>query len=731
MAPPNTSKNGSKKQKGFTDLCNNFVEACAEMNLDNQDPVSELITQLRSSSENQQGLSDSDMVAIKVVNLLLPANVKIEKIRSGVRLNSYEIDKQNQYSRRENLRITGIGETEHEDVFNKFKELCNAMNVNIEKNDIVSCHRIGKEPTAGKLRSIIVRFFSRDLKYKIMSNKKVLKGKLDYKDIFINEDLTMLRLKMLNMVKKHDNVKSVFTRDGKINCFLRNGRKKIIENPDDLFEGCAGGCENISSCSSQDSIRNENVSHSSVQNKIVNGNSICLLNSALSENSKELSLSNVSNENISGNVVLNPSCSFNSVCSSICSEDVKNQSHYSVSNKNHTCNSNLALHSSYSFNSESSCSVNLKNSKDVISSIKVLSLNVCGILAKLKAPELEELCSNYDIVCFCETKLDELDVVEIDHFSSCENVLWFVVNQLFDVPVLFGTVYIPPVNSIYSSIDIFDVIEDDLITFITEKDYKVCLIGDFNAHTGTKPDYIVLDEYICNSMQLDNIPSHDININNLDKFGININRASLDKSVDNYGNRLLQLCKSLELFIANGRLGKDSGIGALTCKEATVVDYCILSPELFTHVCEFKILPFDAMISDVHNGVHIEFMSTNKPNVGIQVNDVNKNGNVTVKPKWDNEKYQSFVDNLNDTEIDNICEKLNVLEVENIDKSVINNLVEDCNIIIRDAADASGLFNIICNNSVSGSRRKNKPNKPWFNRECFVKCKKVSQSQEL
>ncbi|CAC5376004.1 unnamed protein product [Mytilus coruscus] len=149
MAPPNPSKNGSKKQKGFTDLCNNFVEACAEMNLDSQDAVSELITQLRSSSENQQGLSDSDMVAIKVVNLLLPAvsviatkivssstdtqNVKIEKIRLGVRIHSYEIDKQNQYSRRENLRITGIGETEHEDVFNKFKELCNAMNVNIEK----------------------------------------------------------------------------------------------------------------------------------------------------------------------------------------------------------------------------------------------------------------------------------------------------------------------------------------------------------------------------------------------------------------------------------------------------------------------------------------------------------------------------------------------------------------------------------------------------------------------
>jgi hypothetical protein len=37
---------------------------------------------------------------------------------------------------------------------------------------------------------------------------------------------------------------------------------------------------------------------------------------------------------------------------------------------------------------------------------------------------------------------------------------------------------------------------------------------------------------------------------------------NLDFSVNNYGNRLLQLCKSLELLIANGRLGKDQGTGA-------------------------------------------------------------------------------------------------------------------------------------------------------------------------
>jgi hypothetical protein len=31
----------------------------------------------------------------------------------------------------------------------------------------------------------------------------------------------------------------------------------------------------------------------------------------------------------------------------------------------------------------------------------------------------------------------------------------------------------------------------------------------------------------------------------------------------------LQLCKSLELLIANGRLGKDQGTGAWTCKNSS------------------------------------------------------------------------------------------------------------------------------------------------------------------
>jgi hypothetical protein len=45
---------------------------------------------------------------------------------------------------------------------------------------------------------------------------------------------------------------------------------------------------------------------------------------------------------------------------------------------------------------------------------------------------------------------------------------------------LFGVVYIPPDNSIYSNIDMFNDIENTLL----DNDLQACLIGDFNAHTG-------------------------------------------------------------------------------------------------------------------------------------------------------------------------------------------------------------------------------------------------------
>ena len=66
--------------------------------------------------------------------------------------------------------------------------------------------------------------------------KKLLKGNTSYDKVFINEDLTTLRFKLLHCIKSMDLVKSVTTRDGKMHCQMKNGRKEVVENPDDLFK---------------------------------------------------------------------------------------------------------------------------------------------------------------------------------------------------------------------------------------------------------------------------------------------------------------------------------------------------------------------------------------------------------------------------------------------------------------------------------------------------------------
>ena len=54
-----------------------------------------------------------------------------------------------------------------------------------------------------------------------------------------------------------------------------------------------------------------------------------------------------------------------------------------------------------------------------------------------------------------------------------------------------------------------------------------------------------------------------------------------DLQLNNYGKRLLEVCKSFRLCIANGRLGSDRFLGSKTCKGYSVIDFAILSPLLF------------------------------------------------------------------------------------------------------------------------------------------------------
>ena len=105
--------------------------------------------------------------------------------------------------------------------------------------------------------------------------------------------------------------------------------------------------------------------------------------------------------------------------------------------------------------------------------------------------------------------------------NSCsENVLWFTVkNLLFHELVLFGTIYIPPESSSYSNISIFESYENDIVSLNPENNHKICLIGDFNAHTSNAEDLIIepwhgiSNNVVCATSKASDQPAHTRSLN--------------------------------------------------------------------------------------------------------------------------------------------------------------------------------------------------------------------------
>jgi hypothetical protein len=87
---------------------------------------------------------------------------------------------------------------------------------------------------------------------------------------------------------------------------------------------------------------------------------------------------------------------------------------------------------------------------------------------------------------------------------------------------------------------------------------------------------------------------------------IHLHRKSSDKDRCNaYGNKLLNMCKNNNIYIANGRVGNDKNIGKVTSKESnSTVDYFIIASELFPFITEFGIIDFDPFTYQLKDCFH-------------------------------------------------------------------------------------------------------------------------------
>ena len=153
--------------------------------------------------------------------------------------------------------------------------------------------------------------------------------------------------------------------------------------------------------------------------------------------------------------------------------------------------------------------------------------------------------------------------------------------------------YAAPSNSPYLKrldIDPFETIQSEVSEFVGQG--SLCILGDLNARTGSKPDYIPSEDNL-------GITAAQSSLYDTDSVGT-FTKNNLDKVENSYGKKLLKLCSDTPMRILNGRKLGDL-LGYYTCYRpsgSSVVDYALITPDLYDQVPVFSVLPFDPSVSD-------------------------------------------------------------------------------------------------------------------------------------
>ena len=379
---------------------------------------------------------------------------------------------------------------------------------------------------------------------------------------------------------------------------------------------------------------------------------------------------------------------------------------------------------------------------------------------KLRIPDFDLFVNKYDIVGLVETKFDDFDSVDIDGYSffgfhrkKCkrksggvgllvknklaeyikvlnvdnENCLWFTFNGNCWQNTIFCVVYIPPEGSVYSNIDIYSSIENDILN-LNVNDSHICMIGDFNARCGTLSDFIHVDENIA----IDNFDFETnfiLNKQHLENLGVPIIRSSCDNSCNNYGYKLIDVCKSFDIHIANGRCGNDQHIGDFTTVQNSLVDYVIMSSELLSQVTNFDICDFDPLLSDIHKAISFSVRNPDASDFSHRIHRSYKHLSdsdqidLHEKPLWNNDGKDMFLRSIDNSKLDSIVDQLNGLSSNSdVDMSdSINKITSTVSEVLVDAARRADMIKTTKVSKINVTNIKRKQQKPWFDNECRMK----------
>ena len=168
-------------------------------------------------------------------------------LKQRINLNFLATDSQNQYGRKESVRIRNYPEAadrkkDNETALEAVIDTASKMGVTIVEEDIQRCHRIGKFK-GGQMRPVIVKFRWYKKRMDFLTKKKKLKPDTEglsiserkeklKKATFITEDLTPYRGKVFRFIRDYNKNNSLFdivtTHNGMISIKKNLGDKEWI-----------------------------------------------------------------------------------------------------------------------------------------------------------------------------------------------------------------------------------------------------------------------------------------------------------------------------------------------------------------------------------------------------------------------------------------------------------------------------------------------------------------------
>ncbi|KAG5891144.1 hypothetical protein JTB14_005479 [Gonioctena quinquepunctata] len=189
----------------------------------------------------------TDHLNSKLDEIMSKQQVKLEECESKIvslqRENEnlqYQVDRHEQFHRRNCVRIFGLQEGEDENTEDMIHNLLNKtmkLKINVTANTEY-CYRVGRpnikttaeERNQTKPRAILIRFLKFKDRQKVMENRQQLKGS----GVVIREDLSKKKLDLMKSAANKYSYRNVWSMNGEV--FVNDsGRKKKIVKLSDLI----------------------------------------------------------------------------------------------------------------------------------------------------------------------------------------------------------------------------------------------------------------------------------------------------------------------------------------------------------------------------------------------------------------------------------------------------------------------------------------------------------------